>query len=116
LSFARALRAPQFIVLTATFFLCCSALVGLLLHAIGRGIASMAVRSIDNVEGLIGFGMEAVASVVVATLKRRSNAGVGGWGVGVGLAGTSGRLDLGGGGAISTFSLHRHLLWADARR
>ena len=60
LSFAQALRTPQFVVLTATFFLCCAAHAGPIFHtisyAIGCGIAPMAAVSIYSVEGLSGLG------------------------------------------------------------
>jgi MFS family permease len=60
LSFAEALRTPQFVVLTFTFFLCCAAHAGPIFHmvsyAIGCGIAPMAAVSIYSVEGLSGLG------------------------------------------------------------
>jgi len=55
-----AFRSPQFIVLAATFFLCCAAHSGPIFHmvsyAIGCGIAPLAAVSIYSVEGLSGLG------------------------------------------------------------
>lgn len=55
-----ALRSPQFIVLAATFFLCCAAHSGPIFHmvsyAIGCGIGPMAAVTIYSVEGLAGLG------------------------------------------------------------
>ena len=60
LSVAEAFRSPQFIVLAATFFLCCGAHSGPIFHmvsyAIGCGIAPLAAVSIYSVEGLAGLG------------------------------------------------------------
>jgi MFS family permease len=60
LSAAEALRSPQFIVLAAAFFLCCTAHSGPIFHmvsyAIGCGIAPLAAVSIYSVEGLSGLG------------------------------------------------------------
>jgi MFS family permease len=60
LSAAEAFRSPQFIVLAATFFLCCAAHSGPIFHmvsyAIGCGIAPLAAVSIYSVEGLAGLG------------------------------------------------------------
>jgi MFS family permease len=55
-----AFRSPQFVVLAATFFLCCAAHSGPIFHmvsyAIGCGIAPLAAVSIYSVEGLSGLG------------------------------------------------------------
>jgi MFS family permease len=60
LTVGEALRSPQFIVLAATFFLCCGAHSGPIFHmvsyAIGCGIAPLAAVSIYSVEGLSGLG------------------------------------------------------------
>src|SRR5438045_9525602 len=55
-----AFRSPQFIVLAATFFLCCAAHSGPIFHmvsyAIGCGIAPLAAVSVYRVDGLSGLG------------------------------------------------------------
>jgi len=59
-SVLEAFRSPQFVVLAATFFLCCAAHSGPIFHmvsyAIGCGIAPLAAVSIYSVEGLSGLG------------------------------------------------------------
>ncbi|MDQ8731643.1 MFS transporter [Bradyrhizobium sp. LHD-71] len=60
MSVAAAFRSPQFIVLTATFALCCSAHWGPIFHMVSYamicGIPAMAAVSIYSVEGLAGLG------------------------------------------------------------
>ncbi len=60
LTVGEALRSPQFVVLAATFFLCCAAHSGPIFHmvsyAIGCGIRPLAAVSIYSVEGLAGLG------------------------------------------------------------
>ena len=57
---AAAFRSPQFIVLTLTFALCCSAHSGPIFHMVSYamicGIPAMAAVSIYSVEGLAGLG------------------------------------------------------------
>jgi len=57
---SEAVRSPQFIVLSAAFFLCCAAHSGPIFHmvsyAIGCGIAPLAAVSIYSIEGLSGLG------------------------------------------------------------
>src|SRR5690606_19520933 len=60
LSTARtALRSPQFIVLAATFFLCCAAHSGPIFHTVSYamicGASAIAAASIYSVEGLAGL-------------------------------------------------------------
>jgi MFS family permease len=56
----RALRSPQFIVLSATFFACCAMHSGPIFHtvsyAIACGLAPLAAVTIYSVEGLAGLG------------------------------------------------------------
>jgi MFS family permease len=56
----RALRSPQFIVLSATFFACCAMHSGPIFHtvsyAIACGLPMMAAVTIYSVEGLAGLG------------------------------------------------------------
>jgi MFS family permease len=60
MSVAAAFRSPQFIVLTLTFALCCSAHSGPIFHMVSYamicGIPAMAAVSIYSVEGLAGLG------------------------------------------------------------
>jgi MFS family permease len=60
LTVRQALRSPQFLVLTLTFFACCGAHSGPIFHmvsyAMACGIAPMAAVSIYSVEGLAGLG------------------------------------------------------------
>jgi MFS family permease len=79
---AAALRSPQFIVLAATFFLCCAAHSGPIFHTVSYamlcGASSLAAASIYSVEGIAGlfgrvlFGIAAdrlgVRRVIVAGL------------------------------------------------
>ncbi|UXN74606.1 MFS transporter [Devosia sp. A8/3-2] len=59
LSAAGALRTPQFIVLAATFFLCCAAHSGPIFHTVSYamicGASSLAAASIYSVEGVAGL-------------------------------------------------------------
>ncbi|QIG49325.1 MFS transporter [Nordella sp. HKS 07] len=59
-SVSRALSSPQFIVLAATFFLCCAAHSGPIFHMMSYamlcGISTLAAVSIYSVEGLAGLG------------------------------------------------------------
>lgn len=56
---ATALRSPQFIVLAATFFLCCAAHSGPIFHTVSYamicGASALAAASIYSVEGLAGL-------------------------------------------------------------
>jgi MFS family permease len=56
---ASALRTPQFIVLAATFFLCCAAHSGPIFHTVSYamicGASSLAAASIYSVEGVAGL-------------------------------------------------------------
>lgn len=56
---ASALRSPQFIVLAATFFLCCAAHSGPIFHTVSYamicGASALAAASIYSVEGLAGL-------------------------------------------------------------
>ena len=71
---AAALRTPQFVVLAATFFLCCAAHSGPIFHTVSYamicGASALAAASIYSVEGLAGlfgrllFGVAAVGMVV----------------------------------------------------
>ena len=58
-SIGAALRTPQFIVLAATFFLCCAAHSGPIFHTVSYamicGASSLAAASIYSVEGLSGL-------------------------------------------------------------
>jgi len=81
-----ALRTPQFIVLAATFFLCCAAHSGPIFHTVSYamlcGIPALAAASIYSVEGLAGlfgrviFGLAAdrlgVKKVIIAGLALQS--------------------------------------------
>ena len=57
---ARALRSPQFIVLSLTFFCCCAAHSGPIFHtvsyALACGLPAMTAVTIYSVEGLAGLG------------------------------------------------------------
>lgn len=79
---AKALKSPQFIVLAATFFLCCAAHSGPIFHTVSYamlcGAAPLAAASIYSVEGVAGlfgrllFGLAAdrlgVKRVIIAGL------------------------------------------------
>ena len=79
---ATALRSPQFIVLAATFFLCCAAHSGPIFHTVSyamicgaSAIAAATIYSVEGVAGLVGrlvFGIAAdrlgVRRVIVAGL------------------------------------------------
>ncbi|WP_425467760.1 MFS transporter [Phreatobacter stygius] len=60
MSLADALKSPQFLVLGATFFLCCAAHSGPIFHTMSYamfcGISTMAAVSIYSLEGLAGLG------------------------------------------------------------
>lgn len=59
-SVPQALRSPQFLVLTLTFFLCCAAHSGPIFHMVSYatlcGLSTMAAVSVYSVEGLAGLG------------------------------------------------------------
>jgi MFS family permease len=67
-SLGEAFRSPQFVVLAATFFLCCGAHAGPIFHmisyAIGCGIPPMEAVTIYSVEGLAGLGGRVLLGVL----------------------------------------------------
>jgi MFS family permease len=72
MSAAQALYSPQFLVLAATFFLCCAAHSGPIFHMVSYamlcGVPAMAAVSIYSVEGLAGLGGRLLLGVVADRL------------------------------------------------
>jgi MFS family permease len=72
MSAAQALYSPQFLVLAATFFLCCAAHSGPIFHMVSYamlcGVPAMAAVSIYSVEGLAGLGGRLLLGVLADRL------------------------------------------------
>jgi MFS family permease len=72
ISAAQALYSPQFLVLAATFFLCCAAHSGPIFHMVSYamlcGVPAMAAVSIYSVEGLAGLGGRLLLGVLADRL------------------------------------------------
>jgi MFS family permease len=72
MSAGTAFRTPQFLILAATFFLCCAAHSGPIFHmvsyAVACGIAPLAAVSIYGVEGLAGLGGRLLLGVLADRL------------------------------------------------
>src|SRR6266478_4163733 len=72
MSTAQALHSPQFLVLAATFFLCCAAHSGPIFHMVSYamlcGVPAMAAVSIYSVEGLAGLGGRLLLGVLADRL------------------------------------------------
>jgi MFS family permease len=72
MSAAQALYSPQFLVLAATFFLCCAAHSGPIFHMVSYamlcGVPAMAAVSVYSVEGLAGLGGRLLLGVLADRL------------------------------------------------